>query len=149
MQVKKTERRVGVPRKERRECKFCCVSFESYKHEYRSFCSLECYHKSMKGKSFPVERWVKFGKENRAWKGGRQRTYIGYISVPSPLHPNKDHHGCVSEHRLVMEKHIGRYLSKKEVVHHIDKNKENNLISNLMLFPDNVIHLRYHRVNPS
>jgi len=34
-------------------------------------------------------------------------------------------------HRVVMEKYLGRELTKDEVVHHIDHNKQNNHISNL------------------
>lgn len=36
-------------------------------------------------------------------------------------------------HRFVMEKHLGRKLGSKEIVHHIDRNPENNDISNLAL----------------
>lgn len=37
------------------------------------------------------------------------------------------------EHRLVMEKSIGRFLNENEVVHHIDENPRNNSIENLRL----------------
>ncbi len=50
----------------------------------------------------------------------------------------------VGEHRLVMEKHIGRKLTKKEVVHHIDGDKSKNELDNLMLFPTKSAHTRYH-----
>jgi len=50
----------------------------------------------------------------------------------------------MDEHRLVMEKHLGRILTKKEVVHHIDGNKSNNELDNLMLFPTKSIHTKYH-----
>lgn len=43
-----------------------------------------------------------------------------------------------------MEEHLGRKLVKGEIVHHIDKNRENNDISNLMLFPTKEAHTRYH-----
>uniref|UniRef100_A0A6M3LW34 Putative homing endonuclease n=1 Tax=viral metagenome TaxID=1070528 RepID=A0A6M3LW34_9ZZZZ len=33
-----------------------------------------------------------------------------------------------------MEKSIGRFLDKKEVVHHIDEDPENNCIDNLKLY---------------
>lgn len=35
------------------------------------------------------------------------------------------------EHRLVMERHLGRKLSRAETVHHRDGNKMNNELSNL------------------
>lgn len=41
--------------------------------------------------------------------------------------------GRISEHRLVMAQHLGRCLSRKELVHHIDNNPRNNNLSNLQL----------------
>ena len=48
-------------------------------------------------------------------------------------------------HREVVEKHIGRKLTQKEVVHHIDENRLNNNISNLMLFKTTGEHGKYHK----
>lgn len=50
----------------------------------------------------------------------------------------------VDEHRLVMEKHLGRKLKSSEVVHHIDGDGMNNKLSNLMLFPTKSAHSKYH-----
>lgn len=47
------------------------------------------------------------------------------------------------EHRVVMEKIVGRKLSKDEVVHHIDGNKHNNDPSNLQLMSQSE-HMRIH-----
>lgn len=84
------------------------------------------------------------GEGNPCWKGGRVVQTRGYISVLAPDHPYKDSRGYVTEHRLIMEQHIGRYLTESEVVHHINKDTSDNDISNLMLFPSNSEHLSYH-----
>ena len=57
----------------------------------------------------------------------------GYILIRKPEHPNSDKKGYVLYHRLIVEEHIGRYLSKEEVVHHIDFDKNNNNITNLQI----------------
>ena len=57
-----------------------------------------------------------------------------HIQVLAEDHPNKDRHGRVYEHRLVMEKKIGRFLHKDERVHHINMIKHDNKIKNLFLF---------------
>lgn len=57
----------------------------------------------------------------------------GYIYAYAPDHPFSDNRGYYPEHILVMEKKIGRYISDDEVVHHLDLNRANNRISNLLL----------------
>jgi predicted Zn-ribbon and HTH transcriptional regulator len=48
-------------------------------------------------------------------------------------HPFSTKNGYVLEHRIVMENHIGRLLTKEEIVHHKDENKKNNSIENLQI----------------
>jgi hypothetical protein len=75
------------------------------------------------------------------WAGG-EKIVKGYVYCRSPGHPNASRHGdYVAVHRLVMEEKIGRYLSRKEVVHHVDGNPANNDVSNLELFASNAAHL--------
>ena len=50
----------------------------------------------------------------------------------------------VLEHKYNTEMFIGRVLNKSEVVHHIDGDKENNRISNLMLFKSQKDHQKFH-----
>jgi len=69
----------------------------------------------------------------------------GYITRPAFSHPMKDSSGRVKEHRLVVEKFIGRYLKKSEVIHHIDGNKKNNLPKNLIAFSSHSAHLRFEK----
>ncbi len=53
-------------------------------------------------------------------------------------------HNRKAEHRLVMERHLGRELSPNEIVHHIDGNKLNNDISNLVITTRSK-HIEEHR----
>ena len=82
------------------------------------------------------------GSGHPDWKGG-VRILKGYRYIYSPDHPNRTGKKVVAEHRLVMEKKIGRYLERREVVHHIDGNPLNNHPDNLVLFSHNGEHLRH------
>ena len=81
-------------------------------------------------------------RENHGmWKGGKTTDKAGYILLHMPDHPDANCAGYVREHRYVMEQHLGRRLTKQEVVHHIDDDVSNNDISNLELFENNASHL--------
>jgi len=73
------------------------------------------------------------GKHHPGWKGGRTKTSAGYIMVRQPEHPRAQNF-YIQEHRLVMEKHLGRYLLPTETVHHKNGNKSDNRIENLELW---------------
>jgi len=83
-------------------------------------------------------------KEKHPRYKGKWETSDGYVLVHLPEHPFSDKAGYVKEHRLIVEKFIGRYLKSEEVVHHIDENPSNNSIHNLMLFPSHSKHMSFH-----
>ena len=72
------------------------------------------------------------GPLHPGWKGGEYFAK-GYRFVYSPSHPNKVNKNYMAEHRLVMEKKLGRLLLREEIVHHIDGDLLNNRQSNLEL----------------
>jgi hypothetical protein len=81
------------------------------------------------------------GKNNPSWRGGVYIDPEGYRLISNPVHPFANSAGYVREHRLIMEKHLGRYLTQKEVVHHINGNVQDNRVENLELFESNGKHL--------
>jgi hypothetical protein len=91
------------------------------------------------------------GKNHWHWKGGRAKCN-GYYYVLQPNHPYADVNGRISEHRLVAEKYLGRFLTSKELIHHINEDKLDNRKENLYLFSNRGIHVAYHNLlkfNPS
>ena len=80
--------------------------------------------------------------KNGNYKGGRIVDKHGYIYRKVYDHPFANRSGYVFEHRLVMEKVLGRWLLPTEVVHHLDGDKQNNTPENLELYASNAEHLR-------
>lgn len=77
------------------------------------------------------------GEKNHMWKGGRYKGSEGYIRIYAPDHPAVIGN-YVLEHRLVMEKHLGRYLADDEAVHHKNGVRDDNdRIENLELWTSN------------
>ncbi len=93
------------------------------------------------------------GSKHHAWRGGRRTTKYGYVIIylleSHPLYKTKRY---IQEHRLVMERHLGRYLRREERVRHINGIKNDNRIENLKLFPNEKAHQKKekhnHKVNP-
>jgi hypothetical protein len=81
-------------------------------------------------------------EHNYFWAGGRTVDKSGYILLKRNDHPYATKSGYVREHRLVVERQLGRYLLPTEVVDHIDGNRANNDPANLRVFQRNADHLR-------
>jgi hypothetical protein len=64
----------------------------------------------------------------------RKKRSDGYVDVRQPDHPDAQATGWISEHRLVMEKKVGRRLLPDETVHHINGARDDNRPANLELW---------------
>ena len=105
----------------------------------KNFCSEPCRIKAISDKNHYL------------FKEGRiiDSKHSNYVLILTLTHPYRSKSNYVPYHRWIMEKHEGRYLKpvikykfgkKKgkikdhgELVHHIDMDKKNNKISNLMI----------------
>lgn len=96
-------------------CKHCGSSFRPHRLE-SVYCSRPCQWANNGGQNRKDECWWVNSKgyvEGRVWEDGRQIR--------------------VKQHRHKMEKHLGRKIGPDEDVHHIDGNKLNNEIENLVV----------------
>lgn len=140
-----------LPKLRKRKCVVCKNIF--YKHISPSdiksgrgkVCSKECksilngiqkttgkYRKCIRcGKKF----WHRPGEDRRGYKHKYCSKYC-YIPTKKGKSISTDGYYVINGkkvHRMIMEKHIGRKLSFKEIVHHINFNKLDNRIENLQI----------------
>lgn len=88
------------------------------------------------------------GNKSYMWKGGRRKQVSGYVVLRID---GKD----ILEHRVIMEKHLGRKLYFWEIIHHkgtkypmgSKEDKADNRIENLELYPNKPEHsIQIHQV---
>lgn len=139
-------------------CDYCgkeiCNELNNSRTRKLHFCNRACYaeyQKILVGELNP--NYGNRGPKNPLNKPSRIST-TGYNEIHSEDHPFKTCEKKVKEHRLVAEKYLltednsievdgVRYLSRGFVVHHIDGNKLNNDVNNLMVMT-NSEHLKLH-----
>ena len=74
----------------------------------------------------------------------------GYVYCRTePLHPKPYCKTLYPLHRVVMENYLGRLLDTTEIVHHIDRDKTNNDISNLQLVTEDEHRALHANDNPA
>ena len=124
--------------------------FPSLSRGKTTFCSRKCHFSFKRGKTivelFGIEKaqifrskqikaqkkwWIRYKKTHQPKKVLNPKGYY-QIKTKRPSHLCRQD-GYVLEHRLVMEKHLGRYLNPKEIVHHINGIKTDNRIENLKI----------------
>ncbi len=129
------------------KCGSCGMEFFRVPFFKQKYCSYECFGK------------MNAGENHYKWKGYKV-TGGGYVKIfQGDEHPFTDSAGYVFEHRLNVESHLRKtdptskflvevkgnlFLSPTAVVHHKDRNKQNNDISNLEPFSSHSEHLSSH-----
>ena len=127
----------------KRICKICRKEFwiypSSLKIRKRIYCSNKCHGQDI------IRKKEFLGKKHHNWKGGRYKDIHGYIWIYMPKHPFTTVRSCVLEHRLILEKHLKRYLKPKETGHHSNGIKNDNRLQNLILFKNKTYHSWFHK----
>lgn len=115
-----------------KECTYCGNKFLIWpgRSETAKFCSISC--KTSNTNKVKARGYGELTKEN------------GYLKIKIPDHAYCDKSGYVFFHRYLIEQHLGYEINPKEYdVHHIDENKMNNDLSNLVVIRHSA-HMRLH-----
>jgi len=85
----------------------------------------------------------KLGKKHHLWQGGIHKSKRGYVFLKID-HPNSNINGYVQEHVYIMSNKLGRKIEKNEIIHHINGDKSDNRLENLILL-NNIQHCSAHQ----
>ena len=102
-----------------------------------------------KGKDSPVfgnKYPQNTGEKNHNWIGGKYYTKAGYVMIRDYTVKINTPGAYKLEHRIVMEKHLGRKLKNNEKVHHLNGIKDDNRLENLKLFSSSRNHMIYEKL---
>lgn len=116
--------------------RFCSVEGCGKPHFGHGLCQTHLYRL----KTFGAATGVGPTRPNRGT--GRTISRGGYVQLHMPGRHGASPKGYVFEHRLVMERHLGRRLKRGEVVHHKNGDRTDNRIENLELYESHSAHMK-------
>lgn len=117
-----------------KSCVYCGTKFLVWpgRSETAKFCSLSCK--------------TSHTNKEKARGYGELTTQHGRLKIKLPDHPYCDNAGYVFYHRYVVEQHLGYCINPKDyAVHHIDEDKTNNELENLVVIRHSA-HMRLHAI---
>lgn len=106
-------------------CEYCFKEYlqspSHYKRAKRHYCTKECLGLDRRGKVRPEA--ARYGDKHPAWKGKYLKSYRALV-----INGKK-----ILEHRHIVQESLGRKLSGLEEVHHINGDKIDNRLCNLVV----------------
>ena len=125
------------------------------------YCSKECHREAKKiyMSGDGNHQYGLKGSKNPTWKSDRKLSRYGYIQVRCLDHPYRSKSNFVFEHRLVAEQYLlnennsveidgKRYLKKEYDVHHINFDRMDNRVENLVVLPKREHKKLHNKLNP-
>ena len=106
-------------------CSSCNINPKVFKNGLCRVCNF-------KGKNNPFYGSSRKGENAPGWKGGKGLTGDKYIKIYYPDHHGKRKGSIVLQHRLIYEQYYNCCLLKWTKIHHINGNKTDNRIENLL-----------------
>ena len=108
----------------------------------------EANRKRMLGKTRTQETKNKISKGLRRerasnWKCGKFKQN-GYVLINNWDSPNHGKNGYSPEHRVIIEKQLGRSLKTSEIIHHLNGERDDNRLENLLYCETHKIHGKIH-----
>ena len=148
-----------------RECLTCLTSFDVDRHKNarKIFCSVKCRPQNMRKRPILYRKCLICGIIFK-WKfrAERKGEYCGFMCSQKGIAINSIgkrsekmrkrtsgkcyiKFGSRHEHRVIVEKSLGRKLSFNEVVHHLNHNRKDNRLENLQVMLRSE-HTRLHTI---
>lgn len=127
-------------------CITCKVEFSPRKGKELTskWCSKKCFHSTYIVSNETREKLRLSHLGHKVQRFEKIKRANGYWAIYKPDHPNAHKQGYILEHRYVMSTHLGRPLTRKEVVHHINHIITDNRIENLELCASSGQHIKKH-----
>lgn len=131
-------------------CAYCGKQFhrkENHKRKnIKNYCSTTCANndKKIRYSGSGNHQYGLKGNLNASWKSDERFSFYGYKLIRAENHPFKNCDNFVFEHRLIAEKYLlndensivindKQYLSPDYVVHHLNFDRQDNDVKNLLI----------------
>ena len=139
------------------KCSWCESDIERYQSQLKlnknNYCSRACRSKHLSKEYNPDgyrkhEHLSEYNRENNKYRMDFA-TRVKLRKAKLGTGHNKGYKKVfgVHEHRIIAARKLGRPLLPNEVVHHIDRDKRNNKMENLMVFSSQSEHAKWHANN--